>query len=463
MRAPVGYEAMNLLAQYLRKPLHTLMALSHGADPFTCGTPAHRAWAQWFADLWQEHMPPGGHLRRLHYRLISQRAPVPMVGGERYENTVNCWTALKLAGKWARVLGLVDADDMDDKRPADRAFYLPHDAKDAGLELLAHEFWAGGVEISKPHFPDPPELRLHPPRVPQRYHLEVWVEKSDVEDVVRPIVSRYGANYCAFAGQPGFKPCRELVERAERSGRPVRILYISDFDPQGQSMPVAVARKVEFILVERELDLDVELRPLALTKEQCIRLKLPRIPIKEGDRGKAAFEERHGDGATELDALEALHPGELRSLIMAEVERYHDPTLQSRVDESFQELRDQLKELNEAVVLRNELQLADLRAELKAITKQLDAIREQIVPIRQQAEDWWTRAEPLYQAMAEELREAAPDLDDIEWPEPLDGDEHPDPLFDSTRSYLDQMAVYKRFQDKPTDRRPRRKRNGGEP
>jgi hypothetical protein len=46
-----------------------------------------------------------------------------------------------------------------------------------------------------------------------------------------------------------------------------------------------------------------------------------------------------------------------------------------------------------------------------------------------------------------------PDLSEIDWPEPADGDEDDDPLFDSTRSYVTQMDAYKFFQDKPTKRR----------
>jgi len=32
-----------------------------------------------------------------------------------------------------------------------------------------------------------------------------------------------------------------------------------------------------------------------------------------------------GSGATELDALEALHPGELERILVAEIERFHNP------------------------------------------------------------------------------------------------------------------------------------------
>jgi hypothetical protein len=52
-----------------------------------------------------------------------------------------------------------------------------------------------------------------------------------------------------------------------------------------------------------------------LTREQAQQFNLPRIPIKESDLRRKGFEERNGEGAVELDALEALHPGELASLV----------------------------------------------------------------------------------------------------------------------------------------------------
>jgi len=121
----------------------------------------------------------------------------------------------------------------------------------------------------------------------------------------------------------------------------------------------------------RGLDLDIELRPLALTKQQCVDLELPRIPIKDGDRGKRAFEERHGDGATELDALEALHPGLLEDLIVAEVERYHDHTLEERLREAEASVTADLMAINETVHPRNEDELEELRAELDSICEPL--------------------------------------------------------------------------------------------
>jgi hypothetical protein len=469
MSAALGYEALSQMARELGRPASTLTVLSPGADPFACGTPAHVAHAEWFAQLWREHMPTrGGHLRRLHYRLVVQASPIAMVSGAPYQNTTLCWSTLKVAGKWARYLGLLDADDFDDKRPAVRRFFMDLDEGSevtAALREPAKELGEGfgSVWLIEPRIPRLPVWEVAGERkVPQGYVLEIWVEKSDVEDVCLPLAAQYRMNYCGFNGQVGIKPCRELVERAEQSGRPIRVFYISDFDPQGESMPVAVARKVEFVLAERGLDLDIEVTPLALTKQQCVDLKLPRAPIKESDRGRGKFEERHGEGATELDALEALHPGTLHDLIEAEVLRYYDPTLEKRVKEQNQALADEVATLNESLIPGHEDELEALRKELDEIREKLKPIRKRLAPIKRQAEAWRKRGEDLYRTIAEELRADEPDFSSVHWPEPAAADEHPDPLFDSTRDYLTQIDRFKLHQGKPTERR-RRKPNGGAP
>jgi hypothetical protein len=321
------FHSLNELAKKLRRSKASLHVLDSAGDPFNCGSPAQTEAAKWFADLWHQYMQPGGHLRRFHYKLVVL-ANTPMLGGGTYVNNDYCYAVLNRVSQWARYLDMVSIDDIVDRRNPAAHLFLS-DPEDAEVFVSNSTAWSGGA---MPSFPELPSLRLSPPTVVQRYHTEVWVEKSDVEDVVLPIARRHEFNYLPFIGQPSISACRDLVDRAERSGRPVRILYISDFDPQGQSMPVAVARKIEFILAKRGLDLDIEVRPLVLTKDQCIEFALPRTPIKETDALKGAFEKRHGEGATELDALEAIHPGVLRELIMAEVERYHDYGLQGRVD-----------------------------------------------------------------------------------------------------------------------------------
>jgi hypothetical protein len=57
-----------------------------------------------------------------------------------------------------------------------------------------------------------------------------------------------------------------LLRDAQRWNKPVRILYASDFDPAGKSMPVTPARQIEFALrwkLGRRMD--VRLDPVILT------------------------------------------------------------------------------------------------------------------------------------------------------------------------------------------------------
>jgi hypothetical protein len=75
-----------------------------------------------------------------------------------------------------------------------------------------------------------------------------------------------------------------------------------------------------------------------LSHDQCIEYALPRTPIKELDRRAARFEARFGEGATEPDALEALHPGEIRRILVREIERYYDGDLKERIEETASEL-----------------------------------------------------------------------------------------------------------------------------
>src|SRR5262249_36324910 len=148
-----------------------------------------------------------------------------------------------------------------------------------------------------------------------RFHVEIWVEKSTMGDILNPIAQAHSANLMTGVGELSLTRCFQLIERAKASSVPVRILYLSDFDPGGRSMPLAVARKIEFMVHQMGLGLDIELRSIALTQQQCDEYRLPRIKIKDTEKRRKKFEKKYGEGAVELDALEALHPGELARIV----------------------------------------------------------------------------------------------------------------------------------------------------
>jgi hypothetical protein len=227
--------------------------------------------------------------------------------------------------------------------------------------------------------------------------------------------------------------------RQRRDGRPVRVLYCSDFDPAGLSMPVAVARKIEFIVRQGDLDADIQVRPIILTAEQCAHYNLPRTPIKETERRAAFFESRHGEGATELDALEALHPGELEKILTREILRYYDPTLAERTAEAADAVEEHLEDITDTVIATYQ--------------DQLDALDDEKQALEALVREWEAKAAPVWSAISTDLVLAANELDEPEWPEPAPCDDDPDPLFDGRRGYIEQMDRYKRHQGKPTEAR----------
>ena len=311
------------------------------------------------------------------------------------------------------------------------------------LAIQPSEF-AASIGVATPEFhelslpslrqsldPHLPRLAIEAPMVPQRYLIEIWVEKSTINDIILPLHRMYGVNVVTGIGEMSEIRCRELVERAIRHRRPVRILYISDFDPAGASMPVAVARKIQHHVVHADLDLDIQLRPIALTHAQCQHYRLPRTPIKATETRAATFEARFGEGATELDALVALHPGVMREIIEREIRRYHDGTLPRRVAEAVDQIERDLEEINEQVAGEHDEDIAELQEAYADLAERFNAAAE---PFRAELREIRERHQAIMETVAGALAEQASGAD-YEWPEPEDADEDEDPLYDSTRSY----------------------------
>jgi hypothetical protein len=400
-----------------------LIVLSPINDPFNVETVGRKRDAKWFAELYRQYgFGLGIHVRRIHYRLVSQKTPVIMPDGKPYENTIDCSVKLGVASRDARYLDLVDINDFVDRRNRNTAINLTDDIISGRSASLDIDDLSDGISL-----PSPPTLYFSTPKVPQRYHLEIVCEKSTIDDILIPLGRKYDINVTCCVGEISVTRCREIVQRAKASRRPCRILYLSDFDPAGASMPVACARKIEFFVRKENLNLDIQLRPIVLTHEQCEEYELPRTPIKEKEKRAGRFEDRFGEGATELDALEALHPGELKDILTREIERYYDVELDENVDAIASDIDDEIDDANEKV----HDQYAD---EIEALQKECAALEE--------------RRKLLWERMEASLDAEAPYLGETAWPEPCDGDEDPDPLYDSKRSYVEQIDRYKHHQGK---------------
>ena len=254
---------------------------------------------------------------------------------------------------------------------ANNAELDPDEAQEVSAEVYYNE-----VEIEVPEFPTLPETHivgLDRDAVRQDYIVETWIEKSTQNDWLVPFCERRGVNLVVGAGQQSEIRSRELAERASKYAVPARIIFISDFDPDGRSMPKAVARKVEFTLAKFNFDADLQLIPLALTPDQCRHYRLPRTPIKDSNRSKDKFEQTFGVGATELDALEALHPGELARLLEAEIDNFLDGDLGRRVRLARGEEMIELNEIEAEVKAEHADEIAALEERFERITAELEA------------------------------------------------------------------------------------------
>ena len=173
----------------------------------------------------------------------------------------------------------------------------------------------------------------------------------------------------------------------------------------------------------------------------------------EGKRD--AFEEYYGEGAVELDALEALYPGELASIVSKAISHYRDGSLHRRTSDLRYEFNDHLDDLSDTVLRQKGLQerREQLEADCKALADEYEGVQERFAqfvrPFQSELDKYGERVEELSAEIEalqgeeyEALLEIEPDVDSYPIPQPILKNE-PETLFSSHRSYLKQMEFYK--------------------
>jgi hypothetical protein len=450
LAAPRGYDQICRLAKLAGQPIPRLLALARQNDPFFVGSRAQQAQARWFAGLWRDcGFSSGVHLRRVHYRILSI-AGIRRHDATPYENTDTCWNYLCQAAKYARYLSLVAPDAFVDQRNPDPVIYA------AGREAPEPDWWippADGWMLPRIASDLSAQLRLEHPwpvvggyaydDADQPYHVEVWVEKSTMDDVLIPLCRELGVNLVTSVGFQSITSVCSLLRRVVEYGKPVRVLYISDFDPAGDKMPAAVARQAEYWLPAYVPNAEVKLTPLALTREQVTGYRLPRIPVKSSDTRKANFERRYGRGAVELDALEALFPGVLAQLVRHSIAPYRDATLPARLRATEQEANAAVAGAWAGVTAGQQAELGAIEREARAIARRYEGALERLdAELQRDLAPLQARLD----ALRERLRDAAGRFDAAlpERPQPKAArTDEGGWLFDSRRDYLTQLDYYR--------------------
>jgi hypothetical protein len=324
---------------------------------------------------------------------------------------------------------------IDDRRNPPPIIYTARGFYNPSIDT---SFYYYGDDIELPSMPSLPSYSVNDFGANQRYHVEIWCEKQTMNDVLEPLCRQYNCNLVTGIGEMSATALHDLVALRLNPEHPARVLYISDFDPGGQSMPVAASRKCEFYIDQIGYTGSVKFYPIVMTAEQVKHYQLPRTPIKDTERRAARFEERHGEGAVELDALEALYPGELARIVRSEIVRYRDMDLSGRVYDERSRLYNDLEAIQGDVYELYADDIAEVEAEYERIN---DEFKARIKALNNQVANVW-------QAIKSELEDRKPDIDNYPIPQAVEADEKPNALYDSRRSYLEQIAHYKAFQGK---------------
>jgi len=265
----------------------------------------------------------GGNLtiRQLHYQFVAR---------DLYDNTQQNYKRLGDILRNARMGGLVDWDDIEDRT---RSLYgkttsrSPASAIDRARYSYFEDVWDT-----------------------QPVRLEVWIEKNALTGVISPTTSRNRIDYFPTIGYPSITSLKDASERHirinERGGwggednpQKVIILYLSDHDPEGFQMVEKVDETLRILGVE-----NLEVRRIGLTMDQINEFNPPPSFAKETSSRYDAYVEEQG--TTEAWELDALEPAVIQGLIQAEIDKERDPEIWEARMEAEEASKDRMTEIS---------------------------------------------------------------------------------------------------------------------
>ena len=148
----------------------------------------------------------------------------------------------------------------------------------------------------------------------QPCYLECWLEKDALSGIFEQLLANYGVTLNVGRGYDGWDSIHSAAMRFG-TGEGCTVLYYGDFDPSGEDMVRSLRERLAFFGCEPEIV------KCALTLDDVHRYNLPPDFAKKTDTRAAAFIDKWGDMAVELDALP---PDVLQTSLKNEVEKRMD-------------------------------------------------------------------------------------------------------------------------------------------
>ena len=449
-------EEIKIEAEKRKCKVDDLVALSKINDPFYIPE-FQKKQAEWIYKTWKKEGEPKIHPRGFFYRIVDKKYKLP--NGTKFLNTHKCWLYLKEGFKYARFLDLIDYEFILDEKNPDgiitNDFENHEGIKYEGLYTSkSSELDEGSDEeeyvtnlvndISVDFSVDYNSVMLQP------YYIEIWGEKSGI--IPKHIAQEFNATMrTSGAGEFSLDMCYQALKKAKELKKPLFVFLLTDFDPKGDDMPKSVARKLEFMSEKMGLErIEVYLKHIALTEEQCVKYKLPEIPAKEpkGDKENVGakaykthtkmFYDAKNRKTTEINSFMARHEKEYEEAIRRSISPYFDSNLHKEVDEFEEEIRDEINGNVREVIEKNEDEIIETAKELTQKEKELEKIYEDekerlgVFALRD-------KFNSLTKIETDEI------LSEIEIDLPKPDYKYPDDsLLDTTLDYFEQLERYKK-------------------
>lgn len=231
-------------------------------------------------------------LRQLYYQFVSE---------DLIENTLKSYNRLKNTMTNARMAGMVDWSALEDRNRETTIWLIQEDERKA-LRGVEHNFALDMWE-------------------PQDVYVEVWVEKDALADVVRRPCARWSVPYLPCKGYLSASEAYNAGKRFENNlaSRKI-IIHLGDHDPSGIDMTRDNRDRVQMFSYDDE----IEVRRIALNRDQVDHYNPPPNPAKMTDSRAEEYVLEHGHSSWELDALE---PRVIADLIDTEIRSIVDEDL----------------------------------------------------------------------------------------------------------------------------------------
>jgi hypothetical protein len=339
-------------------------------DPYRLDTPAeHRNW-KWFKEMVDQFVPTNRtiHLRGLFYAIVSS-GRINLPTGARFVNNPDCYDFLKNAAEPARWLGYVPFERIHDGRNDEPKIFVFEDR--GGFHHFGCLDYCTVPSLDEAM----PQFSFRGTMADQPFRICFIGEKSSLEDILLPIAQRVSGELILPTGDLSNTLLSGIEQRAAADGRPLVVLYFSDFDPSGFNMPPSVARKLQALRTIRGHNaLQIQVHAVALNYEQVSRLNLPSTPLKATEYRADAWQARWGHEQTEIDALAQLRPTVLRQIAEDATKPFFDQTLHSRYHRASNRYTAKVKAELQAAPEYGEVQ-AEIGACLDSVNDAIDELK----------------------------------------------------------------------------------------